>query len=70
MAPPTITTPNSAQVCLVGVQRRPSHCATVVTAKLQEPVIEGSSVFESDQKWTDEAELRIEDSLVQPDREG
>ena len=58
VAPPTITTANSAQVCLVGVQRVPSHRATV------EPVIEGSSVlFEPDQKWTGEAELRIEDYL-------
>ena len=27
-------------------------------------------LFELDKKWTGEAELRIEDSLVQSDREG
>ena len=53
VAPPTVTTTNSARVCLVGVQRVPSRCATVVTAKLQEPVTEGPSVlFEPDKKWT------------------
>ena len=71
VAPPTITTANSAWVCLGGVQRVPSHCATVVTAKLQETITEGSSVlFELDKKWTGEAELQIEDSFVQSDREG
>ena len=53
VAPTTVTTANSARACLVGVQRLPSHCATVVTAKLQEPITEGSSVlFEPDKKWT------------------
>lgn len=49
----------------------PSPCATVVTAKLQEPMTEGASVlFEPDQKWTGDAELQIEDSLVRPDSDG
>ena len=69
--PPTLTTANNARVCLVGVQRVASRFATVVTAKIQEPITEGSSVlFEPEKKWTGEAELRIEDSLVQPHREG
>ena len=63
--PPTLTTANSAWVCLVGVQRVPSRCATVVTAKIQEPITEGSSVlFEPDKKWTGEAEVQIEDSVA------
>ena len=74
VAPPTVTTTNSVRVCLVGVQRVPNHCATVITAKLQEPITEGSSVlFEPDKKWTwggGGAELQAEDSLVQPDSEG
>ena len=43
----------------------PSRCATVVTAKIQEPITEGSSVlFEPDKKWTGEAEVQIEDSVA------
>ena len=67
VTPLTVTTTNSARVCLVGVQRAPSRCATVVTAKLQEPVTEETFVlFEQDQKWTGGTELWIEDSLIRP----
>ena len=49
-APPTA---NSARVCLVGVQRVPSHCATIVTAKLQASVTKESPIlFEPDNAWT------------------
>ena len=67
-APPTAS---SAQVCLVGVQRVPSRCATIVTAKLQAPVTKESPIlFEPNNAWTGESESQIEDSLVQPDSEG
>lgn len=62
--PPTADT---VLVCLVGLQRVPSHCASIVTAKLRETAMKGSpTLFKADSNWTGEMELCTEDSLVQP----
>ena len=62
---------SAARVCLVGVQRVPGHCAVVLTAQLQEPISNATPVlFEPDPGWVAETDLRVEDSLLQPEDDG